>query len=130
MISSICHNIKIFSVGTFQRNNRKLDHAEPKYVHNYTTVKLHWLEHLWNHENMYEAGLVRANECKSWRYVRRHNRGIFSSFFNMIVLCVFLLESPHRGDSNVYTQYTLNYPKSAAMGFFSRDSRTSSEHPW
>ena len=37
------------------------------------------------------------------------------------------LESPHRGDSNEYTQYTifsmntkhfLNYPKSAAMGFF------------
>ena len=38
----------------------------------------------------------------------------------------FLLESPHWGDSNEYTQYTifnikmkitLNYPKSAAMGF-------------
>ena len=40
---------------------------------------------------------------------------------------MFLLESPHRGDSNVYTQYTifiikkkitLEYSKSAAMGFF------------
>ena len=39
------------------------------------------------------------------------------------------LGSPHRGDSNEYTQYTifnmnkkiiLNYPKSAAMGFFSK----------
>ena len=39
----------------------------------------------------------------------------------------FLLESPHRGDSNENTQLnifnikkkiTLNYPKSAAMGFF------------
>ena len=39
------------------------------------------------------------------------------------------LESPHRGDSNEYTQYTifsmkkkhpLNYPKSAAVGFFSK----------
>ena len=39
---------------------------------------------------------------------------------------MFALESPHRGDSNEYTQYTifnikrkiaLNYPKSAAMGF-------------
>ena len=49
-------------------------------------------------------------------------------FFNMKVCCVFTLESPHRGDSNEYTQYTifnmnkkntLNYPKSAAMGFFS-----------
>ena len=40
---------------------------------------------------------------------------------------MFSLESPHRGDSNEYTQYTifnikkkitLNYPKSAAIGFF------------
>ena len=39
---------------------------------------------------------------------------------------MFSLESPHRGDSNVYTQYTifnvkskitLIYPKSVAMGF-------------
>ena len=50
----------------------------------------------------------------------------FSIFFNMKVFCVFSLESPHRGDSNEYTQYTifnvenkitLNYLKSAAMGF-------------
>ena len=25
---------------------------------------------------------------------------------------------------------TINYPKSAAMGFFPRDSRTSSKQPW
>ena len=40
---------------------------------------------------------------------------------------MFSLESPHRGDFNEYTQYTifniktkitLNYPKSAAIGFF------------
>ena len=32
---------------------------------------------------------------------------------NMKVYCVFLLESPHRGDSNKYTQYTnLNKKKS------------------
>ena len=45
----------------------------------------------------------------------------------MKVYCVFSLESPHRGDSNEYTQYTIfimnkkdtiNYPKSAAMVFF------------
>ena len=51
---------------------------------------------------------------------------IFSIFFNMKVCCVFSLESPHRGDSNESTQYTifsiekkitLNYRKSAAMGF-------------
>ena len=42
---------------------------------------------------------------------------------------MFILESPHRGDSNEYTQHTifnmnkkntLNYPKSAALGFFSK----------
>ena len=45
----------------------------------------------------------------------------------MKLYCVFLLESPHRGDSNGCTQCTisnikkkiaLNYPKSAGMGFF------------
>ena len=48
----------------------------------------------------------------------------------MKVNCLFSLESPHRGDSKEYTQYTffsmkkkkntLNHPKSAAMGFFSK----------
>ena len=42
---------------------------------------------------------------------------------------MFSLESRHRGDSNEYTHFTifsmnkkntLNYPKSAAMGFFSK----------
>ena len=42
---------------------------------------------------------------------------------------MFSLESPPRGNSNEYTQYTifninkkniLNYPKSAVMGFFSK----------
>ena len=61
-------------------------------------------------------------------------------FYNMMVCCVFSLESPHRGDSNEYTQYTVfnikkkkitqNYPKSAAEGFFPRDSGTSSKQPW
>ena len=64
---------------------------------------------------------------------------IFLIFFNMKVYCVFSLESPHRGDFNENTQHTifnrkkkisLNYPKSAAMEFFPRDSKTSSKHPW
>ena len=68
-----------------------------------------------------------------------HNRDIFSIFFNMKVYCVFSLESPHRGDSNVYTQYTIfiikkkntpDYSKSAAMGFFPRDSRMSLKQLW
>ena len=32
---------------------------------------------------------------------------IFSIFFIIKVCCVFSLESPHRGDSNEYTQYTI-----------------------
>ena len=69
----------------------------------------------------------------------RHNRGIFSIFFNMKICCVFSLELPHRGDSNEYTQYTiihtekkinLNDSKSVTMGFFSKGSRTSSNQSW
>ena len=65
--------------------------------------------------------------------------GISFFFFNMKVYCVFSLESPYRGDSNVYTKYTifnikkkitLTYPRSAAMGVFPRDSRTGSKQPW
>ena len=46
-----------------------------------------------------------------------------------MVYCVFSLESPDRGDSNEYTQYTvfrikkkitLNFPKYAAINFFSK----------
>ena len=57
---------------------------------------------------------------------QRHNRNIFSIFFNMKAYCVFSLESPHIGDSNEHTQYTilnikkkitLNYFKSAAIGW-------------
>ena len=51
---------------------------------------------------------------------------------------MFSLESPHGGDSNEYTQYTifnikrkidLNYLKSADMGFFPRDLSTSPKQP-
>ena len=27
------------------------------------TGELQWLEHLWNHENVFEIGVVRAKEC-------------------------------------------------------------------
>ena len=33
--------------------------------------------------------------------------GIFFIFYDMRVCCVFSLESPHRGDSNEYIQYTI-----------------------
>ena len=55
------------------------------------TVELKWLEHLWNHENVFETGVVRANEY------------IFSISLDMKVCGVFFLESLHRGDSNEYT---------------------------
>ena len=71
------------------------------------TVELHWLEYLWNHENMFETGVDRANECLSQPQVKRHIMDIFSIFFNMKVCCVFSLESPHGGDSYEYTQYTI-----------------------
>ena len=92
------------------------------------TVELQWLEHLWNHENMFDTRVVLANECLSQCQVRRHNRDIFSVFFNMKVSCAFSLESPHGGDSNEHTQYTyifnikkkitLNFLKPTAIGFF------------
>ena len=48
-----------------------------------------------------------------------HYRDIFLVFYNIKVYCLFSLESSHRGDSNQYTQHTtLNYSKSATMGFF------------
>ena len=28
-----------------------------------TTVELQWLAHFWDHENMFETGVVRATEC-------------------------------------------------------------------
>ena len=27
------------------------------------TVDLEWLEHIWNHENMFKTEVVRASEC-------------------------------------------------------------------
>ena len=33
--------------------------------------------------------------------------GIFFLFYDGIVCCVYSLESPHRGDSNEYTQHTI-----------------------
>ena len=44
----------------------------------------------------------------------------FLFFFNIKVYCVLSLESPHRGDSNVYTQFTvlnLKKKKKKSPGF-------------
>ena len=67
--------------------------------------------------------------------IRRHNMNIFSILFNMKLCCVFSLQSPHRGNSKEYTQYTvsnikkkitLKYLKSAAMGFFFQEISSTS----
>ena len=58
---------------------------------NIHTVELQWLEHLLNHENMFETGAVSAKGCQSQRQIRRHNMDIFSIFFNMKVCYVFSL---------------------------------------
>ena len=71
--------------------------------------------------------------------ITAQGQDIFSIFLSMKVRCLFSLESPYRGDSNEYKQYTicniekkitLNYSKSAAAGFFPGDSGTSSKQPW
>ena len=69
-------------------------------------VELQWLERFWNDENMFETDLVQATECYTLRQVRRHNKDIFSIFFNVKACCAFSLESP-RGDSNEHIQYTI-----------------------
>ena len=61
---------------------------------------------------------------------------IFSIFFNMKEYCVLSLESPHRGDSNDFTQYTIfnnekeNHPKLSQIcsyGIFSKGLRNEFE---
>ena len=76
---------------------------------------------------MNEAGAVPAN---GFNHSDRSGGVIkilyIFNFLNMKICCVCSSESPHPGDSNEYTQYTifkvekkitLHYPKSAAMGF-------------
>ena len=41
---------------------------------------------------------------------------IFLIFSNMMVFCMFSLESPHRDDSNEYTQYTIFNINQSAEG--------------
>ena len=55
---------------------------------------------------------------------------IFSIFFNVKVCCVFSLESPHHTFFNIKNEKRkshLNYPKSAAMGFFFQETKNEFE---
>ena len=67
------------------------------------TVELQWLEQLWNHEIMFEAGVVLiitpGQEAS-------HTDKFSIVLFNLTVCCVFSFDSPHLGDSNQnYTLY-------------------------
>ena len=48
---------KINCASTFLKRHRRRTERN--------TVELQWLEHLWNHENILETGVARANECLS-----------------------------------------------------------------
>ena len=48
------------------------------------------------------------------------DRDIFSFFFNMKGYCVFSLESPQRGHSNEYTQYTISRHRKRKSSNFSQ----------
>ena len=100
-ISNLSYSSALRWVLSIQNNQKNLGN-------NLTTVELKWLEHLWDYENFFETGVVRAIENLLQSQVRRHNRDIFSINFNMKVYCVFSLESPQRADSNEYIQYTIS----------------------
>ena len=53
----------------------------------------------------------------------------FLSFSNMKVCCVFSLESPHRGDSNEYTQHTIININKRAMMALNRSPEFKSSNP-
>ena len=56
---------------------------------------------------MFETGVVRANDQESGSGSKIGISFCLFFFYNMKVCCVFSLESPHRGDSTEYTEYTL-----------------------
>ena len=47
------------------------------------TVKLQWLEHLWDHGNLFERWVVRANEFLSWQQVRKQMAIIYGNVFDL-----------------------------------------------
>ena len=59
-IKAVLNNFLTRSVQIQVQN--KLRDSFPAMCH---TVELQWLKHLWDFENFFETGVVRANECKS-----------------------------------------------------------------
>ena len=69
------------------------------------TVELRWLEHRWLvYHGLFELIFVslRNFSDSSRKEILRE----ILLFYYEIVCCVYSLESPHRGDSNEYTQHT------------------------
>ena len=56
IITPICWNL---NVSCYHCTN--WTKAILEYIY-FGTIELKWLENLWNHENMFETGIVRANE--------------------------------------------------------------------
>ena len=51
LITGLTADIFVFSTFTYAQQSIQ------------DTVDLQWLEHFWDHENMFETGVVQANEC-------------------------------------------------------------------
>ena len=47
------------------------------------------------------------NPCNFFRIAQENKYEKFFLFYHEILCCIYSLESPHRGDSNVYTQHTI-----------------------
>ena len=71
-----------------------------------STVELQWLEHRWLvYHGLFEL-IFETLRNFSYSSRKQKLREIFL-FYYEIVWCVYSLESPHRGDSNEYTQHTI-----------------------
>ena len=51
------------------------------------TVELQWLDYLWDHENKFETGVVRANECNH----SARSGGIIGIYFRFPLTCRYSL---------------------------------------
>ena len=62
LFSPLCVNSSVICTYLEEGNSRSNDGYTYVLHPVVNTVELQWLEHLWDHENMFEAGVVRANE--------------------------------------------------------------------
>ena len=72
----------------------------------YIIVESRWLEHRWLvYHGLFEL-VFESLENSSFSSRKQIFKDIFL-FYREIVCCVYSLESPHRGDSNEYTQHAI-----------------------